>query len=282
MKIILSSRKLFLLAFILIVVTNLIILSGVFLNRTTGETREITLTQRELNTPYRSFKENSGLSLRINWRTLNADSNQIHSYDSRRPAWFTVEKLEALGFEIADHPQEADKSRTSYKEPVTKEVYIVLEYKGQAYEHSLKRAEAALKEEEDLLHLSSGSKRVRKNAEEAQERYKREQVNKSRLFAIDAALDAETLKEKYSDQSQYIIAKGLVKPVYNYQTKRVNGRIDTLTITNIHVPLEYHQIFNTISAKNISKQTIVSPDYTVTLAYGSRYEPWIVDIELTP
>jgi len=71
MKILKSSSRLFTAAFILLIVTNFVVLLSVYLNRSSKTTSETILTQRELQLPYTIQKENNSISLRIVYRTLN-------------------------------------------------------------------------------------------------------------------------------------------------------------------------------------------------------------------
>ncbi|MFT7823310.1 MAG: DUF4824 family protein [Sulfurimonas sp.] len=66
----LTSKKLFLIAFLILILTNLIVLYGVFNNKKGEPESQIILTERELQVPYSTSKENSGLSLRILLQSL--------------------------------------------------------------------------------------------------------------------------------------------------------------------------------------------------------------------
>lgn len=281
MKIRLSSRGLFAMGFVILIVTNIVVLSGVASNRAgTPETR-ITITERELQLPYRVLEENSGLTLRLVWRALGQDKDYNNYNNWRSPVWFSTEKLEELGFNTDNYL--GSKNDTSfYKQPIPKEVFIVLENNGEPYREAVKRAEIALEKEKDLFKLNSGDKRLRDNFERAEKRLKRERITASRLFAIDAGLDPQKLREKYHDRTRFIITKGLVKPGYNYNKKRkeVFGYITKLSVANIHVPLKHRKIFDAILVQDKSKRNEFRPPrYEVVLAYGSRFEPWIVSVQ---
>lgn len=277
MKIPLSSRGLFTLGFVILVATNIVVLSGVASNRSGNPETQITLNERELQLPYRVHEENSGLTLRLAWRTLGKNEDP----DWRSPAWFIAEKLEELGFNIDDYLNSKD-NVTFYKQPIPKEVFVVLENNGEPYREAVKRAEMALEKEEGLFKSNSGDKGLRDNLERAEKRLKRERITKSRLFAIDAGLDPKILREKYGDRTRFIITKGLVKPRYNHDKKRkkVFGYITQLNVENIHVPLKYRKEFDAILIRDKSKKNeFGSPRYEVELAYGSRLEPWIVSVK---
>ena len=281
MKIRLSSRGLFAMGFVILIVTNIVVLSGVASNRAgTPETR-ITITERELQLPYRVHEENSGLTLRLVWRALGQDEDYNNYNNWRSPVWFSAEKLEELGFNIDKYLSSKDDA-SFYKQPIPKEVFIVLENNGEPYKEAVKRAEIALEKEKDLFQFNSGDKRLRDNFERAEKRLKRERITASRLFAIDAGLDPQKLREKYHDRTRFIITKGLVKPRYNYNKKRkeVFGYITKLSVASIHVPLKHRKIFDAILVQDKSKRNEFRPPrYEVALAYGSRFEPWIVSVQ---
>lgn len=279
MKIQLSSRRLFAFGFVLLVATNSIVLSGVASNRSGEPESQIILTERELRLPYQNRKEDSGLALQLTWRVLNMDEK----YDSSSwttPAWFNSEKLEELGFKIDDFLNSSgDKKRD--KEPIPKEVYIVLEKEGAPYREVIKRAEAALKREESLLQLNPEDKELREKFENAEKRLERERTSESRLFAIDAGLDPWALREKYGDRTCFVIAKGSVKPNYwDKKDRYIFGYISKLSVTDVHVPLEQRRTFDAILSENKTKtHDFTSPRFEVKLAYGSRFEPWIASAE---
>ena len=81
MKKFLSSRGLFVSGFILLVLINIIVLSGVAYNRSGDPAALIWLTERELKMSYRSYEENSGLSLCLDWRTLDKNE-EYRGYSS--------------------------------------------------------------------------------------------------------------------------------------------------------------------------------------------------------
>ena len=279
MKIQLSSRRLFALGFVLLVATNSIVLLGVASNRTGEPESQIILTERELRLPYHIRKEDSGLALQLTWRVLGRDE-EYDSYSWTTPVWFNSEKLEELGFKIDDFlNRSGDKKRD--KEPIPKEVFIVLEKEGAPYREVVKRAEATLKREESLLQLNPEDKALRENFQNAEKRLERERTSESRLFAIDAGLDPRALREKYGNRTRFVIAKGSVKPSYWDKKERdIFGYISELSVTDVHVPLEHRRTFDAILSENKTKgRDFTSPRFEVKLAYGSRFEPWIASVE---
>ena len=281
MKIQFSSRRLFALGFVLLITTNIIVLLGVASNRSGEPESQIVLTERELRLPYNIRKENSGLELRLTWRALSMNENDLFSSSRTPPAWFNAEKLEELGFKM-DSFLNSSGDEKRYKKPIPKEVFIVLEKDGTPYREVVKRAEAALEREEKIFNLNPEDKKLRENFEYAEKRLDRERTSESRLFAIDAGLDPRALREKYGDPTRFLIARGSVQPRYDWDKKKkeVLGYISELSVASIYVPLEHRHPFDAILAENKSKaHDFKSPRFEVELAFGSRLEPWVVSVE---
>jgi len=279
MKMILSSRKLFVIGFVIVVATNIVVLSGVASNRSGEPGTQITLTERELQLPYIVHDENSGLALRLAWRALSKDKDNSPYPDWKSPAWFNAEKVKELGFNIGDYLSSNGNTKF-HKQPIPKEVYIVLENDGEPYRDAVKRAEVELEKEESSLKLNPKDKRLRNNFERAEKRLMRERITETRLFAIDSGLDPHRLREKYDDRTRFIITKGLVKPRYNKKKKEVSGYIAKISMERIHIALKHRKIFDAILIQNKTKKNeFKSPRYEVKLAYGSRFEPWIVSVQ---
>ena len=281
MKVRISSRRLFALGFVVLAAANIFVLSGVAYNRTGAPETQIVLTERELRLPSRIHEENSALALRLGWRALGKNEDDSHYPDWRTPGWLNAEKLTALGFDMNRY-RGSDHNGNNYPEPIPKEVFIVLEIDGQPYRKALERAENALRKEESLFRLSPGDKRLRENFESAQKRLRRERMAETRLFAVDAGLDPIRLRKQYKDRTRFIITKGLVRPGYRraQEKKEVFGSVSRLSVANIYVPLEYRQMFDSLLSQHKSRKNEFGPPrYEVELAYGRRFEPWIVSVK---
>jgi hypothetical protein len=277
MKILLSSRGLFALGFVLLIATNAIVLSGVVANRSGEPESLIILTERELQMPGKVNEENSGLALQLTWRTLPGTKDENDHYNDRIPGWLGADKLTELGFALDDKLSLT--GETSYhRRPIPMEVFIVLEYDGEPYREAMHRAEMALEKEQKALAVKPGDESLRRNVQWAEERVQRERTEETRLFAIDAGLDADRLREKYGDRSRYIIITGLVRPLYLSTENRddVAGYISRLSVSSIHVPLNLRR---TLPSRGKSAQSIGAPRYQVNLAFGKRLEPWIVSVQ---
>ena len=266
MKKLISTRGLFILALLIVIISNVVMFAFVFFNKS-NITSQITLTERELKLPRLPRKENSGLSLQL-----------VHS--SLSPGWLNDEKLVELGFNGIDDYENTQ--NYTKRRRATKEVFIVLEYNGDTYKELVEKSERRLKEATDLLNLNLGTgdkcvsdnplfcddNNLRKNVNLAKKSLENRSKIYSRLFAIDAGVNPEKLRKKYDDKTQFMIVKGLIVVNFwqqdnkNYIQKRIK-----LSIRHIHVPLEYRKALS------------ISPYYNVELIYGSRYEPWIKSLQ---
>ncbi len=277
MKALPSSRTLFVLGFILLVATNLVVLAGVLANRSGEPEALMTLTERELPLPSRLHKENSGLALRIAWRAPGSGSAEY--FERGNPAWLDAAKLKELGFKTEDTAGSTDTGKSS-RPALPKEVFIVLENNGAAYREAVQNAESELAKKTAAQAANSGDKKLHDALKRAEDRLQHERITKSRLFAVDAGLDPRILREKYNDRTRFIIAKGVVEPGYVFKNKEkeATGHIKGLSVANLHVPLNQRKVLDTFMAQIQRKDAFQPPRYEVKLAYGSRLEPWIVSI----
>lgn len=266
-----SSRQLFLAGLALLVVTNAVVLGGVRYNRSGSPDTLITLSERELELPFWRHKENSGLNLHLDWRSLARQESDESSSRWGSPAWFTRDKLLELGFS-ADQLNDDENDKGTRSKALPKSVFIVLELDGPTYQEALRRAERKVAQEE--------AREVKDDQEIkwARERLTEERLSHSRLFAIDAGRDPKQLRQRYADRDRYLIAAGQVRPSWHYNDKvrGTYGTISELSVKEIHVPLSQRQIFaDLLNKEGQFSSDEKGPRYQVVLAYGKRYEPWL-------
>ena len=255
----------------LIVGVNIIALAGVFYNRSGTAESTLKLSEREL-TPlgWRDNKEDSGLSLKLSWRVLpsepipktsankTADDYAFYPSYSGKSDWLNEAKMIALGFDPGSTESRADE-RSSFSKQKTRDVMLVLELNGAAYETALKRA----------IKYSSGSKENIKMVLNERDR-------NSRLFVIDAGLDAATLRAAYPDRSRFAIARGQVRPAWNAgDEKKLTGVVSKLNIDTLHVPLEMRHTFDGVSLIFDDAPAAKPVHYEADVTFGQRLEPWI-------
>lgn len=269
---------------VLILATNGVALLGVVYNRGDAEST-LTLTQRELHLPYNwGFeKENSGIALTLQWRTL-AEEREVNdglptNYTGfgNKPDWLNKDMLAALGFDVST-PEDAPQGRMYYDKMLSKDVLLVLELDGPAYRAALERAQRRMQNEAALLNANPGKKEFEERAKNAKRAlYQEERIN-SRLFVVDAGLDAASLRARYPDRNRYAIVRGQIQPrlVEIKRKPKLIANISDLSITQINVPALYRRIFEPLqeSARTNQYDAAVTP-YKVSVAFGKRLEPWI-------
>lgn len=262
----------------LVLATNVVALAGIAYNRTGEPESVLALSERELAVPgaYGFDSENSGISLRLNWRiSLSANIYERHA------EWLDAEKLKELGFNLPP----ANDSKPLYRSQLEREAYLVLELNGKSYEAALARAREHAKAEGELAQVNPDKKEFQNRSQLAQRALEREERAGSRLFVIDVGLDAERLRAKYPDRSRYAVVHGTVRPVLRPRDrKQRNQNVDGLAVwygivdvaaSHIHVPLAHRAAFPE-PAKTWTPEP-VRPRFTTTVAFGRRLEPWILD-----
>ncbi len=279
MKNALSPRVLFALGFLVILAANIMVIFRVATNKMGAPEAAIELTQRELALPFRMHRENSGLSLELKWRTFGKDDVDYYDSRYRSPDWITKEKLQLLGFPVNKPPGSPDLG----KHIVPRKAYIVLEFEGKPYQALLRRAEEKFKHAQAAIASNPDNEKIQQEFKNAKARLQQEQTSASRLFAVDAGLNAQDLRTQYPDRSRFIIAPGLVEMNWHFENKtpKPTGYVSRLLVESIHVPLELRKVFDEVLAAN-SSRAIQTPRYKVVLAYGARFEPWIQSAARTP
>jgi hypothetical protein len=271
---------------VLILATNAVALLGVAYNRGEAEST-LNLTQRELHLPYSwGFQnENSGIALELQWRTLAEERENLYGLHAgysgfgREPEWLDKAKLTALGFDVSK-PEDTAQGRMYYDKLLSKDVLLVLELDGPAYRSALERAQQHSQKEAALLNANSGKKEFEERAKSAKRMlYEEERIN-SRLFVIDAGLDAAGLRARYPDRNRYAIVRGQIQPrlVEIKHKPKLIAYISGVSITQVNVPAYYRRIFETLqeSARANQYDAVATP-YKVSVSFGKRLEPWITE-----
>ena len=103
-----------------------------------------------------------------------------------------------------------------------------------------------------------------------------ERTLNSRLFVVDAGLDAAVLRAKYPDRSRFAIVGGQVSP--SWMANDHGGMVTGVNVESITVPLQFRSVFDEAlkhSERRYDSDTPLSP-FAVSVAYGKRLEPWIL------
>lgn len=249
----------------LIMLTNAVALLGAAYNRSDDPESRLQLSQRELQRDRWNKKDNSGITLRLDWRITQQNGYKTGYADKwGNPAWLDKAKLAELGFDVAKLASNSENGR-HYKVAQTRDVLLVMELNDQAYQQELKRAKEFTEQAKVLQAGNPGSEEFKQRAKNAEENYQREQRDNSRLFVIDAGIDLQQLRATYPDRTRYAIVHGLVRPsiVREERESRIGGIVSKLHAEYINVPLNYRKVFETAA------------QYEVRVAFGKRLEPWI-------
>jgi hypothetical protein len=189
-------------------------------------------------------QENSGVALRLNWHRQSDDT------------FFDRAKLEAIGFDCR-LPEGA-----SARDFPPRVAYVALEYEGKAWEQWSQRPES----------------------EKRPNQYSPQPSFASRLFPVDVSRNFSELRNRYPDQSKFLIVAAVVRAriqdVGDQKTGapkpgRIVGFVAAVLPSDISVPLPYAKLLS--SLKTPAGQ---EPRYLVTLQYGSNLEPWVSSLKL--
>jgi len=272
-------KPLLLAALGLLVVSNAFVLAHVAMNRSGEPDSEMQLTARELQY-YGGSSDKSAVLLMLRW------TNTAPEYPTGPPrdasGWFDQKKLEEIGFDFSV-PASSPKAARFYENLRSREVFVALEYEGPAWEAWLKDREPRLETEGSYGPQVS-----------LPDRMEIERQTTPRLVAIDVAQDPIELRRKYPDRKRVMILEALVRAKLEPERRPslgapmrpayFRGAISRLAIESINVP---QPLSRRLEGQSYSPWTydgnrvkIMPPSYTVLVRVGSKYEPWVSEINL--
>lgn len=269
----LTAKRTLLIGVALILAVNAIALGGVAYNRSGTPDSVLQLSQRELHEPYAWQREDeSGVTLDIQWRVpihIAGDDSKTwqqiaYGGYEREPDWLDADKLAALGFDTRP-PMRSSDAKENYQRAPRREVFIVLELDGPAYRQSLAQ----------MRRLTAGAAA---GTDEAKALVKEEQQS-TRLFTVDAGVDANALRAKYPDRAHYAIVRGTIRPQWLGRDEKatLSANIEELSVGEINVPQGMQAVF-----QNDAGEVVYSGDdaertrFEAVVAFGKRQEPWMV------
>ena len=267
----------------LIVLVNAVILGGAAWNRSGEPDAVVTLTERELGLPYQwgPERENSGISLQLRWSVLPQDVTQYDTWETTVPAWLDATRLEALGFPVAGATASPEAERR-FNKGLPRSAFVVLEYDGPAYRAMLTRVKTHAARRQALALQHPDDKGIADEAKAAEQRSSHLEFAATRLYAVDAGLDPAALRHRYPDRSRYLIAPGSIRAQVHHGKDGVptlEAYVDDLAVERIHLPFAYRRVLEPLLDRPQRDREEDTPRYTLSLAYGRRYEPWIVSVE---
>jgi hypothetical protein len=261
----------------LIVLTNAVALVGVAWNRSGEPESTLKLTQRELTRPYyfEMNRENSGISLHLDWRVPASGENRYYSYSGSTPDWLDQAKMASLGFDV-NLPAGKQVDYRWTQRQLSREVLLVLEMDGPAYQKSLQLARRNAAEQAAALKVLPHDKTRQDNAKRAHNELAQEEQENSRLFAVDAGLNRAELRARYPDRTRYAIVRAQVRPSTRSEHGRIliAGYIDGISDNEINVPHRYHALFE----GGATGQSGGMKTFEAMVAFGQRLEPWLLGL----
>jgi uncharacterized protein DUF4824 len=269
-------------ATLLVMLVNALILGGVAWNRRAPPESVLILSERELwmrpDSEYLGSEESSGLSARLQWAVEPAhwDTRMDLSTASAEwgtVAWLDAAKLAALGFDVS---RRLDDPRTPYhyRRMPPRDVLLVLELDGPAYATALKRMNERAAQAQALAAASPEKDSLARQAQSARESAEREARKSTRLFVVDAGLDAGELRARYPDRSHYAIVRGSVKPQVAgpRMAQELLGRVTAVRCAEINVPPQLRARLPRFPEPYDRPRQ----PFQLGVAVGRRFEPWIM------
>jgi len=259
----------------LLVLTNAVALGGAAWNRSGEPDSRLQLSERELSVPWSAWAppgaENSGLSLRLDWRCNPAAKTGArrtnHYYDDASPGWLDTRKMAELGFDMG-RPGRAPGLQRPHE---VREVWVVLELDGPAY-RAWNAAAAAEAASAAAAEAAKPPPHVAAHVEVPHDG--------TRLFAVDAGLDRAALRARYADRAMYAVVRAKVGRLRDTEDVVDGGRIESLSIEEVNVPLALRPAFAAVQRPRRGGDE--RSRFVATVAFGQRAEPWLVDARPLP
>ncbi len=278
----------------LIIVTNLVILGAAGWNRRGEPRAELPLTERELVMPTVRQDEGSGLELSLLLtheppgvvrRTARWKRYELPSVDY---GWLDRSKLVELGFRIDLDPTHPDAAE-HYSDVMPRRAYVVLEYDGEAWNRWISGREEQVRMLRREVEEGTAEPKVLADAEAV---LAVDRMMRSRLFPVDAGVDAAALQRRYSDRGRHAVVAGLlrfkiVQPENGVPT--LSGDVLGLVVSRLHVPRKLRRHLEAFLPEETWEEvearerraaesgwpSPTPPRYRANLAVGRRNEPWL-------
>jgi hypothetical protein len=251
----------------LIAVVNAAMLGSVAANRAGEPGALVTMTERELPMQMVSDRDSSQkLRLAGSWTYLP-------SWEPAPDEWFTAEKARMLGFSC--RPSRITSYRTC---GLPRRAYAVFEYEGLAW-----------------VRIADGLRRQMATAPSGQtgeaEVYRVQNLQRqinfgSRLAPVDASSDPAALRRAHPNRQRDLILPVVITAYTEIETDAnratgptVHAQIELVTPTLV-VPNQFRDQLAGIEPAGYGPVDH-DPRYSISLAVGRHYEPWIVSITRT-
>lgn len=273
-----TPKNLLITAAAAILLTNTVVLARVACNRS-GDPQTWTFTERELHSNRYRFnsRENSSLILRLDWQGTPPDRIEGTVFWSKRRN-IKVDKatLEALDFPTEYNCKQGDGRKYDRRHNrVSEKAWIALEYNGPTHQNHIETLENHRSETEARYSKDLTEER-RKELKSMQDHIDDVKTEDSRLYAVDAAPDRQTLEQRYADSEVHLIQPATVMPWLHCDKPVEVYVVDVLT-SSVYVPRRYRKGFDGYDDWRAHKHEN-RPIYQVGVAYGRLAEPWVQSV----
>ncbi|MBI4659002.1 MAG: DUF4824 family protein [Verrucomicrobia bacterium] len=200
---------------------------------------------------------------------LEWDSLSSQPEERGEPDWLDAPKLSELGFDCTMPGSDAA-AKEYYGALPARLTFVVLEYEGEAW------------------------KKARPNRK-----------RNTRLFVVDAGRDPQSLRQKHSDASRYIITRALVTVFVHEQVRKEEGtrfepgmpprqparpqsprgRIAAILPRQIFVPFPHGRALGALRRRgepSLENESDREPRFAVGVSWGKHFEPWVTNLRRLP
>lgn len=262
----------------LILLVNAVALGGVAWNRS-GEPDSLSrLSERELlrNTDW--HKENSGLSLRLQWRFPSDDEGAGPHSRAWAPR-IDAKKMAELGFRMPD--QVDDESARRFDRQQSRAALLVLELDGPLYQRELQLARKKRDEAEQASRAAPGNRNLASELEYLQHALVSAEKHDSHLLLKDVGLDLQTLRSRYPDRQRYLIIHGRVRPIslLHDHIWSLGGTASALGVDSLNVPHHWREQLEHITTQPYRAADGQAQRFVAEVVFGKRLEPWIERVD---
>ncbi|MFS2124303.1 DUF4824 family protein [Pseudomonas sp. Pseusp97] len=262
----------------LILLVNAVALGGVAWNRSGEPDSVLPLSQRELQRNSSWHNENSGLSLRLYWRTPTRDESTRHNR-GWLPA-IDARKMEKLGFAMP--AQVDDDSAPRFGRQQSRDALLVLELDGPLYQREVQLTRKRLDEARLAADAAPQNARLADERDFIRRELDSEEKTDTRLLLKDVGLDLQALRAQYPDRRRYLIVHGRVRPISNYYQHvwTLGGTASSVGTDSINVPHLWRERLERVLSHPARTADGSAQPYVAEVAFGRRLEPWIDGIRI--
>lgn len=262
----------------LILLVNAVALGGVAWNRS-GEPDSLSrLSERELlrNTDW--HKENSGLSLRLQWH-FPSDDEAAGPHSRGWAPRIDAKQMAELGFRMP--AQVDDDSARRFDRQQSRAALLVLELDGPLYQRELQLARKKRDEAEQASRAAPGNRNLASELEYRQHTLISTEKHDSRLLLKDVGLDLQALRARYPDRQRYLIIHGRVRPIslLHEHIWTLGGTASALGVESLNVPHHWRERLERITTQPNRAADEQAQPFIAEVAFGRRLEPWIVRVD---